>query len=479
MVLNEEKRKKLTLATMCIATFMAILDTTVVNLALHAIQRDLHVSVTVLQWVLDIYNLTYAGFILIGGVLGDIFGRRRLFVLGIVLFTTGSLICALAPNAALLIFGRGVAGLGAALQLPGALSILTVTFPETRERGHAIAIWGGFNGLAMAVGPTVGGLLVDYFGWRSIFYLVVPFGVAALGMAYAGVSESSNPEGRRIDLPGQAFSILALGLLAFAFIQAPLLSWRSPLILGCLVASVMSLAALLKVESANPGALISPGVFRNRAFAAAIADAAMMTFGFYTLLFIFPLYLQALRRDSAFISGLKLLPLSLTFFIVSPIAGRLLHRIGARTLVCAGMALFGAGLWALALVSSNSSFLFMLPSLVVIGVGNGLCFGPIMTVAVSNVGDERSGMSSGLVNVARMVGATMGVAIPGSIFGAHVIQASQDVTKFLAGMHRAFFIAGLDEIAGALVAFCFLSHAAKQILHAANDQSSRQDQHAA
>jgi EmrB/QacA subfamily drug resistance transporter len=479
MVLNEEKRKKLTLATMCIATFMAILDTTVVNLALHAIQRDLHVSVTVLQWVLDIYNLTYAGFILTGGALGDIFGRRRIFAIGIVLFTTGSLICALAPNSALLIFGRGVAGLGAALQLPGALSILTVTFSETRERGHAIAIWGGFNGLAMAVGPTLGGLMVDYFGWRSIFYLVVPFGVAALGLAYAGVSESSNPEGRRIDLPGQAFSILALGLLAFTFIQAPSLSWRSPLILGCLVASVTSLAALLKVESTNPGALISLGVFRNRAFAAAIADAAMMTFGFYTLLFIFPLYLQAVRKDSALLAGVELLPLSLTFFVVSPIAGRLLHRIGARTLVCVGMALFALGLWALALVSSNSSFLFMLPSLVVIGVGNGLCFGPIMTVAVSNVGDERSGMSSGLVNVARMVGATLGVAIPGSIFGAHVIQASQDVTKFLAGMHRAFFIAGLDEVAGALMAFFFLSHATRQILHDANDRSSQQDNHAA
>jgi MFS family permease len=233
---------------MCIATFMAILDTTVVNLGLHSIQGDLHVSLNVLQWILDIYNLVYAGFILTGGVLGDLFGRRRVFSIGIALFTLGSLICALAPNATVLICGRGVAGLGAALQLPGALSILTVTFPEPGERAHAIAIWGGFNGLAMAVGPSVGGLLVDYFGWRSIFYLVVPFGAVALVLAFTSVSESASQEGRRLDLSGQVLSILALGLLAFAFIQAPLLGWSSPL---CACARVRS--AVVTISSRSRG----------------------------------------------------------------------------------------------------------------------------------------------------------------------------------------------------------------------------------
>jgi EmrB/QacA subfamily drug resistance transporter len=458
---------------------MAILDTTVVNLGLHAIQGDLHVSLTVLQWVLDIYNLVYAGFILTGGVLGDLFGRRRVFSIGIALFTFGSLICALAPNATLLICGRGVAGLGAALQLPGALSILTVTFPEPGERARAIAIWGGFNGLAMAVGPTVGGLLVDYFGWRSIFYLVVPFGAVALVLAFTSVSESASPKGRRLDLSGQVLSILALGLLAFGFIQAPALGWSSPLILGCVFGSAVSFAALLKVESATPGALLSPAVFRNRAFSVAIANAAMMTFGFYTLLFIFPLYLQEIRGNSAVVTGLKLLPLSITFFLVSLIAGRLLNRVGARALIAAGLGLFGAGLLALTLVSGQSSFAAMVPALVAIGLGNGLAFGAIMTVAVSNVDDSRSGMSSGLVNVARMVGATLGVAIPGSIFGAHVVRAGHDVTKFLVGMHRAFFLAGLDEVAGGLIALSFLGFAAKQALDTRKQREYGRDRHAA
>jgi DHA2 family methylenomycin A resistance protein-like MFS transporter len=477
--MNESRRRTLTLATMCIATFIAILDTTVVNLGLHAIQGDLRVSLSVLQWVLDIYNLVYAGFILTGGVLGDLFGRRRVFVIGISLFTFGSLICALAPSATLLIWGRGIAGLGAALQLPGALSILTVTFPEPGDRARAIATWGGFNGLAMAVGPTLGGLLVAYFGWRSIFYLVVPFGSVALTLAFTSVSESASPKGRKLDAPGQALSILALVLLAFAFIEAPSLSWSSPLILGCVVGSVASFAALLKVESATPGAMISLGIFRNRAFSVAIANAAMMTFGFYTVLFIFPLYLQEIRGYTPVVAGLTLLPWSLTFFLVSLIAGKLLHRIGARALIASGMGLFGAGILGLMLVSGNSSFLAMVPALVAIGLGNGLAFGAIMTVAVSNVVDQRSGMSSGLVNVARMVGATLGVAIPGSIFGAHVAQASHDVTRFLTGMHRAFFLAGLDGIAGGLIALSFLGFSAKQVLGTSERRECRPGERAA
>jgi len=297
----------------------------------------------------------------------------------------------------------------------------------------------------------------------------VRVGIAALALAFAGVAESSSPEGRRIDLPGQIFSILALGLLAFAFIEAPSRRWSSPLILGCVAGSGLSLAALLKVESTRPGALLSLSAFRNRAFAVAIANAAMMTFGFYTLLFIFPLYYQAERGDSALTAGLRLLPWSLTIFSMSPIAGRLLHRIGPRRLIGGGMAMFGAGLWALGLMSGHASFFAIALVLTVIGLGNGLIFGPIMTVAVSGVSNERSGMSSGLVNVARMVGATLGVAISGSIVGAHMAQASLPAAGFLAGMHKAFFVAGLDELAGGLLAFWLLCGAVKQVHEKASE----------
>jgi EmrB/QacA subfamily drug resistance transporter len=441
---------------MCIATFVAILDTTVVNLALHTIQSQLHTSVTVLQWILDLYNLTYASFIMTGGVLGDLFGRRRIFVLGMCLFTLGSLVCGLAPNPSTLIAGRGVAGIGAALQLPGSLSILNVTFQDEEERARAIAIWGGFNGLAMAIGPTVGGLLVDHLGWRSIFFLVVPFGIAVLALALWRVSESSDPKGRQLDISGQLLAFLCLGSLAFGFIQGPSLSWSSPWVIASFVVCAVSLIGFFKMESGKSGVLVSLDVFRDRAFSAAISDAALMTFGMYALLFIFPLYLQSVRHQTAVAAGLELLPMSVTFFVVSLFAVRFASLAGPRISVAIGLALTGAGIGALGFVDAQSSFLVISLGLFGIGIGLGLITGPIMTAAVSRVPRERSGMSSGLVNVARMVGATLGVAILGSIFGGRLDQTAHDVPKFLSGMQKALAIGGSGEIAGAVIAFALL-----------------------
>ncbi len=372
------------------------------------------------------------------------------------LFTLGSLVCGLAPNSSILIAGRGVAGIGAALQLPGSLSILNVTFQEERERARAIAIWGGFNGLAMAIGPTVGGLLVDRLGWRSVFYLVVPFGIAVIVLAFAQVSESSDAKGRELDLAGQIFAFLFLGSLAFAFIQGPSLSWSSPWVIAAFLVSAISLAAFLRAERGKSGALVSLHVFRDGPFSAAIIDAALMTFGMYALLFIFPLYLQSVRGQTAVVAGLELLPMSVTFFVVSLFAERLMHHAGSKLLIAIGMALTGVGIFELAYADSRSSYAFLTVGLLAIGVGLGLITGPIMNAAVSRVPREKSGMSSGLVNVGRMVGATLGVAILGSIFGAHLDQAAHNLPKFLSGMHKALVIGGGGEIVGAVVGLVLL-----------------------
>jgi EmrB/QacA subfamily drug resistance transporter len=452
-----ERQKRLTLAVMCLATFVAILDTTVVNLALYSIQASLHTRVSGLQWILDIYNLTYASFILTGGTLGDLFGRRRVFVAGVVLFNLGSLVCALAPGSATLIAGRAVAGLGAALQLPGALSLLTVTFPTLTERARAIAVWGGFNGLAMAIGPTLGGLLVDHFGWRSIFYLILPCGLAILALTSAGVRESADPEGRHLDLRGQTLAVFTLGSFSFAFIQLPVLAWSSPLIIASLLLGVLSLAAFVSVERAAPGGLLPMEIFANRAFSASLADAALMTFGIYAMLFIFPLYLQTVRGDSAVVAGIELLPLSLTFFCVSPVAGRLSTATHPGTVIAVGMSLAGAGILTLAALNADSGRGVMRAALLAVGLGLGLITGPIMTVAVSSLPSQRSGTSSGMVNVARMVGATLGVAILGSVFGAHVERTGPDAAAFLRGMRRALVVGGTAEFGGALIALKFLA----------------------
>ena len=231
----DRRTKLLTLGAMCFALFMAMLDNTVVNVALPSIQRHLGSGVSGLQWIIDAYTLVFASLMLTGGTLGDIFGRKRFFLIGLSVFTAGSLLCGLAPSLAVLIAGRAVQGLGAAALLPGTLSILTNTFHDPRERAQAIGIWAGVSGLALALGPLVGGALVDRFGWQSVFFLNVPIGIVALVVALLAVRESRSPEGRRLDLPGQALAIVALGSLTYALIEANNYGWTSPTILGLFV----------------------------------------------------------------------------------------------------------------------------------------------------------------------------------------------------------------------------------------------------
>jgi len=331
-----------------------------------------------------------------------------------------------------------------------------VAFPEVRERAHAIALWGGSNGLALAIGPTAGGFLVDWFGWRSIFYLILPFGIAVLALTYLGVSESSNPEDRELDFPGQLLAVAGLGLLALTFIEGPSQGWSSLWIRSSAFGCVSCLVAFWKVERSRPGGLLTFDVFGNRMFRPAFADAVLMTFGVYALLFLFPLYLQGIRGDSAILTGAMLLPLSLTYFAVSPFSGRLFLALGPRAAIATGMSMIAAGMFVLSQVTSASSYLRMLPALLTVGVGLGWITGPILTVAVSSLPRERSGMSSALVNVGRMVGATLGVAILGSFFGPHAGHPAANPGPFLHGMRRALFAAGAAEVAGALIALADL-----------------------
>lgn len=444
------------LAVMSLGTFMAILDTSLVNLGLKTIQHDLRADMATLQWVVDLYNLAYASLILTGGTLGDLFGRRRVFLIGVGIFAAGSLICAVAPDAIVLVLGRGVAGIGAALLLPVALAILNVTYPDPRARAQAIAIWGGMNGLAMAIGPTLGGVLVDAFGWRSLFYAVLPVAALAMAMAPGWVPESSDSKGRTLDLGGQALAVLTLFTLCLAFIEGPGWGWPSWRLLLCAAICVASALAFLHVERTSRSPLLPLALFRNRAFSAAIGDATLMTFGMYGLLFVLPLFLQAMRGATATLAGLELLPMSVTFFVVSLGAGRAAHALGPRVLISVGMALTGGGLLMLAATTQQTSYAMIAFALFAIGLGLGLITGPIATVAVANAPVARSGLSSGLVNVGRMVGATLGVAILGVLFGARIEDAAADPARFLDAQHAAFLLGGAAELCGAVLALiCF------------------------
>jgi EmrB/QacA subfamily drug resistance transporter len=447
--LPRDTHRRLILFTACLAMLMAQLDTSVVNLALKQISVDLRIGVSALQWVIDAYNLVYGSLLLTAGTLGDLYGRRRVFAVGAAVFVIGSLMCSMAPDATILIAGRALTGLGAALLVPISLAILTVAYPDAKERAQAIGIWASSNGLAFAIGPTVGGLLVRAAGWRSIFLVIVPVGALALALTATILPESKNRDGRRLDLPGQALAILALGTLTLAAIEAP--HWSAVATLLCGGVSVLAVQLFLTVESYTDGALLPPALLMRRGLSASLAVTSLMTFGMYGMLFLLPLFLQSQRGASALEAGLELLPMSLIFWLVSQRSGKWAARWGTAMLMASGMALMGAGLLLLCLVSQRTRLLGIEVDLAIIGIGLGLTSGPVMSVAVASVPPARSGTASGLINTARMIGATLGVAVLGAVF-AVVSQAG-----FVAGMRAALLIGGTGILLGAVIAGCLIT----------------------
>jgi DHA2 family methylenomycin A resistance protein-like MFS transporter len=441
------------LITMCLGVLLAQLDSTVVYLGLKHIGDDLRAGISQLQWVLDSYNLVYAALLLTGGALGDLYGRLRVFACGIALIVLGSLICAFAPNGAVQIAGRAVTGLGSALEVPTSLAILTVTFRNTAERGRALGFWASCNGLAMATGPTIGGLLLDSAGWRSIFFLSVPVGLLALALGYLRVPESRHPEGRHLDPVAQVLAIIAVGALSFVTIEGQHWGWTSPVILAMAAVTVAGTIAFVRFEADRPDAMVPLDIFRNAAFDAALAVAGLMTFGMYAMLFLTPLYLQSILGASAFIAAVELLPLSATYVAVSQCSGTLMTRFGARVMLVGGMSFMGCGLLLLAAVVQDANLWTVEIALVIIGVGLGLNTGPVNAVAVAAVPPARSGTASGLVNTARMVGATMGIAVLGAIYAAHIHAGAPQ--GMLEGLRWAFLGGAIGELSGALIALIF------------------------
>ena len=448
-----EQGTTLVLLAMSLGVLIAQIDTSVVNLAVKEIGASLGAGVTALQWVVDSYNLVYASLLLTAGTLADRYGRRRIFAIGIALFTLGSLVCGFAPNAVVLVASRAVAGLGAALEIPTSLAILTVAYQDKKQRAHALGVWASCNGLAFAIGPTLGGVLVESFGWRSIFLLIVPICVLALVLTMTSVPESKDPKGRTLDAPGQALAIVALGALALAVIEGPRWGWESIGSVVAFVASALSAVLFVLRQKGTDRALVPLAMFENRAFSASLGIAAAMTFGMYAMLFLTPLYLQAGRGNGALLAAVELLPMSLTFVIVSQLSGKIVNGYGPRLPMTLGMAMMGTGLFVLALVPLSDRLLLIEAALLVIGCGLGLNTAPVNAVAVANVPSARSGTASGLVNTARMVGATLGVALLGAIFAMF---AGGDSGQVAAGLPPAFILGGIVEMLGAVATFLFI-----------------------
>jgi len=448
-------RPSLVLLATSLGVLIAQIDTSVVTLAVKQIGADLGSTVSDMQWMIDSYNLVYAALLLTGGALGDLYGRRRIFVAGIVLFVIGSTVCAVAPNTPALLAGRAITGVGAALQLPMSLVLLTLAYPEEKARQRALGVWASCNGLAFVIGPTIGGLLVETTGWRSIFYLILPLCAAALLLAWTSVPESADPRGRHLDAPGQAAAVFTLGGLAFASIEGTRLGWGSVPVLTALAICAAGAAAFVLVERRRPGGLVPFELFRSRPFSAALAIAGLMTFGMYALLFLMPLYFQTLRGESALEAGIRLLPLSFSFVVVSQFNGPIVQAIGQRTTMASGMAAMGIGALLCALVSTGSGYWPLAVALCIVGIGLGLNTAPVNHVAVANVPRARAGTASGLLNTSRMVGATLGIAILGAVF-AHFAGQAAAAETFLTGLRAAMTLGAGAELAGAVIALRYI-----------------------
>lgn len=408
--MDPPKAKRLFLLTLCLAVLIVQIDTSVVNLAVHAIGVAFHAPVDILQWTVDGYNMTYALLLLSGGTLADIFGRRRIFRYGVWLFTAGSVICGLAPGAAILVLGRVLAGVGAALLTSSSLALIRVIWPDPHSRAHAIGIWAGTNGAAFAIGPTVGGYLISYAGWRSIFLLVIPVGLLSIWLARR-LPESADSAGRRLDLPGQLLAGMALLGITVGLIESGNIAhWGIAL-------GTLSLIGFSLVEwKSGAAAMVPMALLANKKLIGPLGIAAAMTFGMYGLIFLLPLvWLHSGVMDVRG-AGIALLPASLSFFALSHKAGAWSHRFGVYPLMVAGMSLIGAGIAIFSFTNGGQPVWLAEICLLLTGIGMALNTGPALAAAMSSVDASRAGTASALINTARMIGATLGVAVAGSIF---------------------------------------------------------------
>jgi len=399
--------------------------------------------VRTMQWVADAYNLAYAVMLLTGGLLADLYGRKKIFVAGAALFTAASVLCGCAESMAPLVAGRALAGLGAALMIPASLAILRVVWSNEAERARALGAWAGCNGLAFAIAPGLGGMAIEWLGWRSIFFLVVPVGIGAIALALRAVPESSDPHNRSFDCAAQALSAAALGALAFSAIEA---SHDRTLACAALAVSMLAGACFIRTEaSRGSSAMVPLGIFRPPMFRGAIMATAGMTFGMYGLLFLLPMTWQATHMLDAMQAGLALMPMALIFVLVSSRTGRLAEIAGTPVLTCGGTALIGAGLLAVGAAAHSPSALSAQAGLLMAGIGMGLATGPLMGAAIGAVPAAQSGIASALINVARMAGATLGVAVLGAVYAA-----AADATH---GLRLAMYAGGSVQIACALAAW--------------------------
>jgi EmrB/QacA subfamily drug resistance transporter len=431
------RRRMLVLLICSSSLFMTYLDSTILNVALPTLQHDLHASLSALQWVADAYLLVITCILLLAGSAADRIGRKRLFLIGLTGFSLGSLLCSIAPSVGWLIALRMVQALGGSMLTPVSLSIVRNVFTDPRERAHALGIWSGVFGLATACGPVVGGILVSEVGWRSVFWVNVPIGIAMIAAARRYVPESRAPRPRAIDLPGQALMIVFLGSLTYAVIEGPSFGWGSARILALLAVAAVALTAFILVERRQREPLLEMRFFRSPPFTGASVIAVLAFTVLAGFLFLGTLYLQEVHGYSPLRAGLSLLPATVVMAVAAPVAGQLVGRSGARIpLVLSGL-FIAAGALVLTGLTAGTSYLVLSLAFALLGAGLGLVNPPITNTGVSGMPPAQAGVASAVISSSRQFGNVLGVAVMGAMLAA-ALGSAESVGGTSAAHRQAF-----------------------------------------
>jgi EmrB/QacA subfamily drug resistance transporter len=457
-------RKWWTLLAVCTGVFMLLLDITIVNVALPDIQSAFGASLSGLQWVIDAYALTLAALLLTAGSLADLYGRRRLFAIGIVVFTGGSLLCGVASSTTFLALARALQGTGGAIMFATSLALLAQAFAPT-ERGVAFGVFGAITGVAVAVGPVLGGVITSGLSWRWIFFVNLPIGVFALVVTLLRVEESRAPGARRPDWAGFATFSLALAGLVYGLIRSQPDGWSSPGVVGSLVAAAVLLVAFVVVERRSAHPMFDLGLLRVPTFSGGLIAAFAISASLFAMLTYLVLYLQNVLGYSALQTGVRFLPLTGTIFVFAAIAGRLVDHVPTRWLIGPGFVFVGAGLLLMRGLQAGDDWTHLLPGFVVAGVGAGLVNVPLASTAVGVVEPARAGMASGINSTLRQVGIATGVAALGSILAGRVRTLFVEQAPGVARVHQIADAVGNGHVA--------------QTLHAAPPQVRERVAHAA
>jgi EmrB/QacA subfamily drug resistance transporter len=448
-------RKWWTLIAVCTGVFMLLLDITIVNVALPDIQRGFHASLSELQWTIDAYALTLAAFLLTAGSLADLFGRRLLFAIGLTIFTAGSLACGVAGGPGLLVASRAFQGVGGAIMFATSLALIAQAF-HGRDRAIAFAVLGATTGVAVAVGPVLGGVLTSGISWRWIFFVNIPVGVAALLVTLRMVDESRNPFAKRPDIPGFLTFSTGLAALTFGLIRSEPDGWGSTTVVVSLCAAVVLLAGFVVTQIVQREPMFDLGLLRKPTFGGGLIAALAINGSLFSLLTYLILYFQQSLGLSAAQTGVRFLPLTGAIFFASGIAGRLSERVPARALIAPGFVLVGTGLLLMRGLNADSTWMHVLPGMIVAGIGAGLVNVPLAATAIGVVEPARAGMASGINTTFRQVGTATGVAVLGAIFASHLNGATPSRGGVVDGLNEILLVGAVTAFFAAVATFALI-----------------------